>query len=279
LSGEINEEYTYRFGPQNEWHIVVANTKELREAAFKLVYDVYLGKGYDIRLGRESGLWCTIHSLHPGTVIFLAMNAEQPAGTVSVIPDSRLGLPADLIFPGGLVDLRRAGKRLCEVSSLVVDEGVAGSVLELPMHLYRLAHLTSRHLLSCTDVVASFMAHHADFYRRFLLFDYVSPDSRVSPKTGQQVMFGWINLETMKSQYKERYGHLSGKRNLYHWFFENKDEEVILAWLRRDRRPMTGEELNYFGTQKSSILSSAGPDAIAALMEHYKEIAENNVRE
>lgn len=279
MTGKINEEYRYLFGPQNEWHIVVANTKQLRQMAFKLVYDVYLSKGYDVRLGRESGLWCTVHSLHPGTVIFLAFNAEQPAGTVSVIPDSRLGLPADLVFPEGLVNLRRIGKRLCEVSSLVVDEGVAGSTLELPMHLYRLVHLTSRHLLNCTDVVASFMAHHAAFYERFLLFDDISPDSRVSPKTGRQVMFGWINLETMEARYKGRYGHLSGKRNLYRWFFESRDEDVILAWLRRNRRPMTGEELNYFGVRKSGILSSAGPDAITTLKKYYEEIVEDQVKE
>lgn len=272
-------DYEYRFGSQNEWHIVLANTKHLREAAFKLVYDVYSSKGYDVQVGRESGLWCTVHSLHPDTVIFLAMNREQPVGTISIIPDSQLGLPADLIFPENVSLLRGEKKHLCEVSALVVDEKKVGRALELPMHLFRLAYLTSRHLLKGTDVVGSFMAHHAAFYERFLLFDKVFPDTRVSPKTGQKVMFGWINLETMESRYRERYGHLSGRRNLYRWFFENEDEDVVLAWIRKNRRPMSREELEYFGRQKSSILSSAKPDTIALLDEYYAGCAEDRVME
>jgi len=231
---------------------------------------VYRSKGYDMRLGRESGMWCTIHHLHPDIVIFLAEMSGKPVGSVSVIPDSRLGLPADLIFPDPPASLRKAGRRLCEVSSLVVIDGVEGGALELPLHLYRLAHLTSVHLLNGTDVVVSLMAHHATFYSRFLLFDEVSPDSRPSPKTGQQVRYGRLNLETMKIRYEEKYGHLSGRRNLFRWFFMDEEEKKgLLDWLHRERRPMTLEELQYFGAHTSDILSGAGVNAIAALMDCY----------
>ena len=144
---ELSINFEYRFGPNREWRIVVANTKELREKAFRLVYDVYIREGYDLRFGRESGLWCTIHHLHPGTTIFLAEKEGMLAGSVTVIPDSRLGLPTDRIFPEPLADLRKAGRRLSEISSLVVTEEPGGIPPELAMHLYRLAHLVSLHLL------------------------------------------------------------------------------------------------------------------------------------
>ncbi|MCX5854499.1 MAG: hypothetical protein NTZ24_08025 [Deltaproteobacteria bacterium] len=274
MEGEPRKGYTYRFGPENNGTIVVANTQLLREKVFKLVYDVYLSKGYDLRIGRESGrgLWCTMHSLHPDTMIFLAQKAGKPVGAVIVIPDSRLGLPSDLIFPEPLASLRADGRRLCEVSSLVVAEGLELGVLELPLHLCRLAYLTIGHLLKGTDMIASFMAHHSAFYSRFLLFDDILPDSRLSPKTGQQVRFGRLNLETMKSRYETRYNHLNGRRNLYRWFFMSEEERgVILEWLQRNRRPMTSEELQYFGTCKSNILSGAGPDSVAILMEYYRK--------
>jgi hypothetical protein len=260
----------YRFGSQNEGSIVVANTQALRETAFRLIYDGYQSKGYDMRVGRASGLWCTIHSLHPDTVIFLAEISGKPVGSVSVIPDSPLGLPADLLFPDPLTSLRKAGRKLCEVSSLVVSDGVEGGALELPLHLYRLAYLTSVHLLNGTDVVVSLMAHHAKFYSRFLLFDEVSPDSRLSPKTGQQVRYGRLNLETMKARYEEKYGHLSGRRNLFRWFFMDEEEKKgLLDWLRREKRPMTPEEFQYFGAHTSDILSGAGVNAVAILMDCY----------
>ncbi len=263
--------FEYRFGPSREWRILVAATRELREKAFRLVYDAYVREGYELRLGRESGLWCTIHHLHPETVIFLAEKEGRQAGSVALIPDTRLGLPTDHIFPEPLADLRETGRRLCEVSSLVVTEESWGIPPELAMHLYRLAHLASLHLLKRTDIVASVMAHHSDFYARILLFDEVSRAPRLSPKTGQQVCYAHLNLETMKERYKERYARARGRRNLYRWFFQNEDEPAILEWLRHSRVPMSREELYYFGTEKTNILASAGHDVIAVLEEDYRK--------
>jgi hypothetical protein len=111
------------------------------------------------------------------------------------------------------------------------------------------------------------MAHHADFYSKFLLFDEVFPDSRQSPKTGEQVVFTRINLETMERRYAERYSRLRGKRNLHRWFFQNEEEQAMVDWIRRNRQPMTADELNYFGAEKSHALSEAGADAVSVLME------------
>lgn len=269
--------YEYRFGPRNEWKIIVANTQQLREMAFRLVYDVYTSKRYDLQLGRESGMFYTIHHLHPHTLTFLAEKAGQPVGTVSVIPDSRLGLPTDGIFPGHLALLRKAGRRLCEVSSLAVSEEMADSSIDLTMHLYRIIHLTATHMLYDTDIVASIMAHHAAFYASVLLFDDVSPDSRQSPKTGEQVRFVHLDLEAMKARYAKRYIRMTGKRNLYRWFFQNEEEAAMVEWIGQSRRPMTPEELHYFGEQTSKILSNAGANTVDILLECYRQAADSNV--
>ena len=273
MAGRLPEEFEYRFGPQNEWNIVVANNQPLRERTFKLVYDIYLNKEYDLQLGRQSGLWYTIHHLHPHTVTFLAEKAGQPAGTVSIIPDSRLGLPADFIFPEQLSILRKAGRRLCEVFSLAVTEGIADSTIDLTMHLYRLVHLTATRLLNDTEIVSSIMAHHDAFYSNILMFDEISPDSRQSPKTGEQVRFARINLETMEARYAQRYSRLNSKRNLHRWFFQNEEEPAMVEWIRRNRRPMTADELNYFGTLKSHILSESSSETVAILMKYFREAA------
>ncbi len=263
-------ENEYRLGPNNDWSILVANTMPLREKALKLVRDVYLGKGYALRVNQDSELWCTIHHLHPYTVTFLAIKAGQAAGTVSIVPDSLLGLPADAIFPERLAFLRKAGRRLSEIFSLSVDEGVDHSSIDLTMHLYRFVHLTATRLFHNTDIVASVMAHHADFYSKILLFDEVFPDPCQSPKTGEQVIFARLNLETMERRYSEKYGHLKGKRNLHRWFFQNEDAEHMADWIRRNRRPVTADEVDYLGTRKSQALFDAGSDSVAVLMEYCK---------
>jgi len=270
MSDKLNSNFEYRFGPDGQWRVLVANTRELRETAFRLVYDVYIREGYELRFGRESGLWCTIHHLHPDTTIFLAEKEGSLAGSVTVMPDSRLGLPTDRIFPEPLADLRNAGRRLSEISSLVVTEEPGGIPPELAMHLYRLAHLASLHLLKSTDIVASVMDRHRDFYSRFLLFDEVSETPRLSPKTGQQVCYARLNLETMKERYEQRYARATGRRNLYRWFFQNEDEPDMVDWLRRSRLPMTTEDLYYFGAKRTNILAKAGHDVIALLEEEYR---------
>jgi hypothetical protein len=271
LAGRLLEGNEYRFGPKNDWSIVVANTQKLRETAFRLVHDIYLGKGYVLGPNLECGLWCTIHHLHPEALTFLALKSGQAAGTVSIVPDSRLGLPADIIFPERLTVLRKEGRRLSEVFSLGVHEGVAHSAIDLTMHLYRLIYLAATRLLHNTDLVASVMAHHDAFYTNFLLFDEVLADSRRSPKTGEQVIFTRMNLETMESRYADRYGRLKGKRNLHQWFFRNEEEKAMVDWIRRNRQPMTAGELNYFGAEKSHVLSEAGTDAVAILMEYLRQ--------
>lgn len=267
----LNSRFEYRFGPDREWGILIANTRELREKAFRLVYDVYTKEGYDLRYGRESGLWCTIHHLHPGTMIFLAQKDGRCTGSVTVMPDSPLGLPTERIFPEPPAELRAAGRRLCEISSLVVTEEPGGGPPEPAMHLYRLAHLTATRVLASTDIVASVMARHRAFYERFLLFDEVSPETRTSPKTGQQVLYARLNLETMEARYRERYGRAKDRRNLHRWFFQNEDEPSIVEWLLDGRRPMTTEELYYFGATKTGILTRAGHDVIALLEEEYRK--------
>jgi hypothetical protein len=115
------------------------------------------------------------------------------------------------------------------------------------------------------------MAHHSDFYSRFLLFDEVSPEPRLSPKTSQQVSYARLNLETMKDRYEQRYARATGRRNLYRWFFQNEDEPATVEWLHRSRVPMTTEELYYFGARRTNILAKAGDAAIALLEEDYRQ--------
>jgi hypothetical protein len=267
---QLGKDFEYRFGLDREWRILIANNRDLREKAFRLVYDGYIREGYDLRFGRDSGLWCTIHHLHPGTLIFLAEKGERLVGSVTVIPDSRLGLPTDRIFPDPLADLRRAGRKLSEISSLVVTEEPAGLPPELAMHFYRLTRLTGIHLNGSTDIIASVMAHHASFYSRFLLFDEVSTEPRTSPKTSQKVSYARLNLETMRDRYEQRYARAKGRRNLFQWFFQNDEEPAMVEWLRRCHRPMSTEDLYYFGAEKTGILSKAGADAIAILEEDYR---------
>ncbi|NTV42436.1 MAG: hypothetical protein HGA63_03960, partial [Syntrophobacteraceae bacterium] len=53
MRDHLNNNFEYRYGAENQWRVLVANTRELREKAFRLVYDVYIREGYELRYGRS----------------------------------------------------------------------------------------------------------------------------------------------------------------------------------------------------------------------------------
>ena len=143
-------------------------------------------------------------------------------------------------------------------------------LLRLPC-TYTDASILPPSVLHANEIVASIMAHHANFYTDVLLFDKVSAHSKQSPKTNEQVRFSHLNLETMSERYAKHYSQLNGKKNLYRWFFQNKEESVMVDWLRLNRRPMTIDDLNYFGALKSDILAETKPETVAILMDYYRQ--------
>ena len=68
--------------------------------------DVYLKEGYELRYGRESGLWCTIHHLHPGTMRFLAEREGGGGERLGLLAHQPAGLTGRL--DGGLLDRRHS---------------------------------------------------------------------------------------------------------------------------------------------------------------------------
>jgi hypothetical protein len=85
------------------------------------------------------------------------------------------------------------------------------------------------------------------------------------------VSFARLNLVTMKERYELRYAKAKGRRNLYRWFFQNEDETATVEWLCRTRRPMSLEDLYYFGATRTHILAKAGDAALALLEESYRQ--------
>jgi GNAT superfamily N-acetyltransferase len=88
----------------------------------------------------------------PHSTFFLAEDALGPAGTVKVVRDSVLGLPADMI--ADLADLRGRG-RLAEVGHLLTMPRVRGQ--EVGLGLMRLACIHAVRACRATHVVGTLL--------------------------------------------------------------------------------------------------------------------------
>lgn len=248
--------------------IQVANTRALRERAYRLVYGAYAGRGYEVASFAKQRLWFQFHHCNPDAITFLAERDGQDVATLTLVPDSELGLPADDIFPVAVADLRARGRRACEICSLAVAEHPGHDGRTALLHLFRFAYLSAAYLLKGTDLLACVMAHHGAFYRRTLLFDEVSAESVRSPKTGAHVRWARLDLALAPERYARHYGSQPGERNL-HRFFVNEEVPGLLDWLRRQRRPLAFADLVYFGVEMSEVLKTAGPQARARLQDRY----------
>ena len=94
------------------------SAEDLRQA-YRLVHDVYLGTGFIHP--DPSGMRLRIYETTAETATFIAKFEGRVVGVLSVVEDSPdLGLPADCVFKPELDELRRAGRRLCEVTNQAV---------------------------------------------------------------------------------------------------------------------------------------------------------------
>ena len=97
-----------------------ADTEDEIQQALKLVHDSYVELNY--MDPKESELrFSKFHAL-PTTVILVAKFDDVVVGTISIIPDSSLGLPVDTTWDLG--KYRRKGKLIAEISSLAIKKGL-----------------------------------------------------------------------------------------------------------------------------------------------------------
>ncbi|MFH1024403.1 MAG: hypothetical protein V1809_13570, partial [Planctomycetota bacterium] len=162
--------------------IRVAGDLESRKKAYRLVYQLYREKSYARH--DPSGMWLSIFDAVPETTTLLVERISDGAavGALTVVFDSPLGLPADNLYSGELNSFRDAGRRLAEIVSLGVAEGVEAG-REILVKLFNHAYLLSRKIRGATDFVITVNPRHVRFYERSMLFEKAGPE-RVYGKVG-----------------------------------------------------------------------------------------------
>ena len=87
--------------------------------AYRLVHDAFVGEG--LLEADPRRLRVRPYELVPDMATFIAKSAERVIGVMSVVPDSSdLGLPSDRVFSAELDRLRKAGRKVVEITNLAV---------------------------------------------------------------------------------------------------------------------------------------------------------------
>jgi hypothetical protein len=152
----------------NDIYVRPAASRDEFEQAFALVYQNYLRRGYvspsssQIRLSK--------FNIVPETATFVGVLNGQVIATVSLVPDSMLGLPMDDIYADRLRPLRDTGRRLTEVTMLADRRLEINRTLPMLLSLMKLVFDYARTQLMADDICITINPRHEAFYRRYMLF-------------------------------------------------------------------------------------------------------------
>ena len=120
--------------------------------------------------------------------------------------------------------------------------------------LFDCAYLTARRIRRATHFVHTVVPHHVSFYRDQLLFNQTGRE-RFQSKTGVNVVLLSIPLDT--PDWVE--GELR-QDTFYRFFLSEKEEPGLVAALRRDIVAPTGEEIEYFLSERPEVWAKASPE-------------------
>lgn len=153
--------------------VKIASETDEWESAFRLVADCYRARGYET--ADSDGLRFTpFHALRD-TTTFVAQHEGQVIATLSLVPDNiLLGLPLECIFKPEVENLRRAGRRLVEVTSLAdCDLSLTEFVLVFTTTMRLLSQYAVR--MGADAAVITINPRHRLFYRKVMGFQPLGP--------------------------------------------------------------------------------------------------------
>jgi hypothetical protein len=249
--------FDYRFGAAGEYRARVAASAEDRQKAWGLVYRVYREKEY--APANAQGLWYGLHDALPGTTTLLVEREGQPVARLTLAFDSPLALPADAVYGPEISALRAAGRKPCEIISLVSVEGDLRRGAEIMKHLFKLAYLTARRLTDATDFLITVNPRHVSFYRRVLLLEELGPERPYGKVGGAPAVLLGLDLLGAEERYRARYGE--GPESFYRFFVNESTEPAIVSMLCRNRRPLDEPALRRFFVEERPLLAEAPPTA------------------
>jgi N-acyl amino acid synthase FeeM len=223
----------------NNFRMFVAFDAARRERAFRLAFRVYRDCGYvvDTPTGRLSSKF----DAQASTLVLLAQDAAgNDAATVSLIFDSPAGLPSDEVRAADLAPLRAQGRRLVEVTRLAIDQDYVGSK-PLLVQLINTISIYARHA-GGTDFIIEVHPHHANYYRRMMLFEPAGPQRACPRVNGSPGILLRLDLAMQEAEIAI-VGGTQGKargphgRTLYSQFWA-LDREPQLAYFMRSQQQL-----------------------------------------
>ena len=210
---------------QQKFKIRLATNEDRRDSASLLIEKMYSWRGY--ATGATS-------NEEPNRITLVASANEHILATLTLGYDSPMGLMVDDMYKTEVDSLRNAGRVVCELTKLAVDQNVRSK--DVLASLFHIAYIYGKKIHNGTDFVIEVNPRHALFYRKMLGFEDFG-EEKTCPRVNAPAILLRLDLDHATRKIAE----LGGKKNLakgeksyYPYFFTPEDELGITKRLRRE---------------------------------------------
>jgi hypothetical protein len=228
------------------------------ESAYELVYQNYRIRDYIPP--NSYGLRLTIFNAFPGTVTFVGVIRGEVIATVSLIPDTPVGLPMDEIYHDEVQALRDAGRQLVEVTMLADRRLSVHRSLAMVLALMKLVFDYATLSLKSTDLCITVNPHHDRFYREYLLFTPLGGLRPYPSVSGNPAIARRLDLLRVEEE-------CQGRPVLLHRFYE--DRTPLSLFEKRYR--MAAADLRYFFMERTQIFQESPAYLLNRLRDYYPD--------
>lgn len=207
---------------QQQFKIRLATSDDRLQSASLLIQKRYAWRGYDAANINQD----------PNRITLLAFEQDAIVGTLTLGLDSPVGLSVDDMYKAEVNALRAAGRKVCEITKLAIDESVKSR--QVLAALFHIAYIYGRNIHQGTDFVIEVNPRHVLFYKRMLGFEHYGPE-RHCERVGAPAVLLRLELDYAGREIG-RIGGLGkdavNEKSLYPYFFTRHDEQGITQRLQ-----------------------------------------------
>jgi hypothetical protein len=175
-----------------------------------------------------TGLRVTEYHRLPDTATFIGKIGDDVVVTMSLIPDSNLGLPMDSEYRSELDTLRIQHRYIAEVGSLASAPSFRNTDQNVPMHGNKIMHTYASQYLKADDLVITINPKHRYFYEHILLFQQIGEEKQYEFVKGAPAIPMRLDLTTAKRRYAEIYDGRTCDKDLHNFFFVTGSRSIQL---------------------------------------------------
>lgn len=240
----------------HEVEVRPAKSRAELEEAYRLVYSSYLNRGYIEQ--NPAKIRVTLFNVLPQSITFVGLLRNTVVGTVTVVPDTPLGLPMDEVYHDELRELRDAGRKMAEVTMLADRRGQILRALPMLLLLMKLVFDYAMLVLNVDDLCITINPRHERYYRRYLLFRNLGglkayPSVQHNPALAKR-----LDLKNVRKE-------CEGNEELLGRFFRNRTARSVFEAKHR----LSPEDLKHFFVDLTPAFREAPRKSIEYVQAQY----------